>query len=109
MPKSSAHNDWLPAQAGAALRSLGENLALARIRRKESLDAWALRIGVSKRTVMRMERGDPGVGMGVYAAALWVIGRAQGLSELADPALDHGALELDVREARDRLARMSRG
>jgi hypothetical protein len=104
MPKSSAHNDWLPAQAVTALQALGTNLALARARRKESLRAWAQRLGVSVRTVQRLEAGDPGVGMGVYAAALWLMGRAEALPDLADPALDRGALVMAVHEARERLA-----
>lgn len=108
MPKSSAHNDWLPPQALTALQALGGNLALARVRRKESLRAWAKRIGVSVRTVQRLEEGDPGVGMGVYAAAVWLMGRSDALPALADPALDRGALELDVREARERLVRTGR-
>lgn len=107
MSKSSAHNDWLPPQALQALRALGANLALARVRRKESLRHWSQRIGVSVRTLQRLEDGDPGVGMGVYAAALWLMGRADALPALADPALDHSALELDVRGARARLARRS--
>lgn len=108
MPKSSAHNDWLPPQALAALRELGSGLAVARVRRKESLRSWAKRIGVSVRTVQRMEDGDPGVGMGVYAAALWLMGRADALPALADPALDRGALELDLQQARERLAASAR-
>jgi hypothetical protein len=107
MPKSSAHHDWLPAQAQAALRALGFNLALARARRKESLRAWALRLGVSVRTVQRLEDGDPGVGMGVYAAALWLMGRADALPALADPSLDRGALEMDLHHAQARLQRKS--
>jgi hypothetical protein len=108
MPKSSAHNDWLPPQAVESLRELGANLAIARTRRKEPLRAWAKRIGISVRTLQRLEDGDPGVGMGVYAAALWLMGRAEALPSLADPALDRGALELDVRQARERLARGTR-
>jgi hypothetical protein len=108
MVKSAEHNEWLPPQAVTALRALGENLAVARARRGESLRNWALRIGVSVRTVQRLEDGDPGVGMGVYAAALWIIGRAGALPGLADPAEDRGALELDVRGARERLARRSK-
>lgn len=108
MPKSAAHNDWLPPQAVEALRELGANLAIARTRRKEPLRAWAKRIGISVRTLQRLEDGDPGVGMGVYAAALWLMGRAEALPSLADPALDRGALELDVRQARERLARGAR-
>ena len=107
MSKSSGHNDWLPPQAIVALRELGNRLAIARVRRAESLRSWAKRIGVSVRTVQRLEDGDPGVGMGVYAAALWLIGRADALADLADPSLDHGALQLDVRAARERLNRTS--
>lgn len=86
MSKSTAHNDWLPPQALTALRALGDNLALARVRRGESLRARARRIGVPVRTVQRLEDGDPGVGMGVYAAALGLVGRADALPSLADPA-----------------------
>ncbi len=108
MSKSSAHNDWLPPQALSALRELGSLLAVARLRRKESLRGWAKRLSVSVRTVQRLEGGDPGVGMGVYAAALWLMGRTDALPGLADPALDRGALELDVRAARARLRRPAR-
>ncbi len=69
---------------------------------------WAKRIGVSVRTLQRLEAGDPGVGLGVYAAALWLMGRADALHDLADPALDRGALALDVRQAQERLARRNR-
>ena len=106
MPKSSSHNEWLPAQALKALQELGSGLAIARVRRNEPLRGWAKRIGVSVRTVQRLEDGDPGVGMGVYAAALWLIGRADALPALADPSLDRGALEIDIRAARERLGRV---
>ncbi len=102
MSKSSEHHDFLPPEARVALERLGGNLALARKRRRESLRAWAARLGVSVSTVTRLEKGDPGVGMGVYAAALWLAGRIQALPELADPALDQGALLISIREAQDR-------
>ena len=44
------------------------------------------------------------VAMGVYATALWLIGRASALPALAEPAADQGALELDVRRASKRRA-----
>jgi predicted DNA-binding transcriptional regulator YafY len=102
MSKSSTHLEFLPPQALAALEQLGENLALARRRRKEPLRAWAARLGVSVRTLQRMEAGEPGVGMGVYATALWLMGRVNALPQLADPAQDQGALQLDIREAKAR-------
>jgi hypothetical protein len=51
-----------------------------------------------------MERGEPAVGIGIYATALWMMGRAQSLAELADPKTDQGALESDVRRAVKRRA-----
>ena len=96
----------LPPAALAALRQLGENLAIARARRRESQRIWAKRLGVSVPTLVRLERGDPGVGIGIIATALWMIGRADALPELAAPEKDRGALELDVRAAvRRRAAR----
>jgi hypothetical protein len=55
-----------------------------------------------------MERGDPGVGVGMYATALWLIGRSAALATLAEPGADRGALESDVREAVARRTRLSR-
>ena len=89
----------MPPAAAEALRRLGENLAVARVRRKESQRLWAQRLGVSVPTLIRMEQGDAGVGMGIYATALWLMGRVAALAEVAAPQHDHGALEMDVREA----------
>ena len=94
----------MPPLVGSALRQLGENLAIARSRRRESQKDWAERLGVSVPTLIRMEKGDPTVGMAAYATALWLMGRAQALADIADPSLDAGALEQDVRTARKRAA-----
>src|SRR5690606_18560707 len=94
----------LPPATTQALRRLGENLAIARVRRNESQRVWAKRIGVSVPTLIRMERGDPGVAVGVYAMALWLIGRVAALPDVAAPEADLGALESDVRAARERRA-----
>ena len=107
MPKSPKALSMMPPAAAKALRDLGENLAIARTRRHESQRVWARRLGVSVPTLIRMERGDPGVGAGIYATALWLMGRADALSTLADPAADRGALESDVRSAVQRRARRS--
>jgi len=104
MPKQSKALSSLPAAASAALRLLGENLAIARVRRRESQRVWAKRLGVSVPMLIRMERGDPGVGIGILATALWMLGRAQALPALAAPESDRGALEMNVREALKRRA-----
>lgn len=99
MPKTSIALMQLPPSTLSALERLGADLAVARLRRKESLVSWATRLGVSVPTLMRLEAGEPGVGMGIYASALWLIGRDGALADLASPEADAGALELDVREA----------
>ena len=95
----------MPPVVRSLLRELGANLSVARKRRKESIRAWAGRIGVSEPTLARMEQGDPGVAFGTYATALWLIGRAQAIPQLAAPQLDLGALESEVRVARKRAVR----
>lgn len=99
MPKSSVALTSLPPEAAAALAALGEHLALARVRRKESQRQWAQRIGVSVPTLIRMERGDPGVSIGVYVTVLWLLGLSGALGGIASPDKDLRALEADVRAA----------
>lgn len=89
----------LPPQTEAALSTLGAHLAVGRIRRRLSQRTWAQRMGVSVPTLARMESGDPSVAMGLYATALWLLGRDGELSRIAAPEHDAGALELNVREA----------
>jgi len=109
MPRSPEALSVLPPAASHALKQLGENLAIARVRRRETQRAWARRIGVSIPTLIRLEHGDPGVGIGIVATALWMLGRAQALPELADPSKDRGALEREVRSAVQRRSVRARG
>jgi hypothetical protein len=104
MPKSPQALLTLPPAAAQALRALGENLAIARVRRREPQRAWAKRLGISVPTLIRLERGDPGVSAGIYVTALWLMGRANALPELAAPGEDRGALENEVRTAMKRRA-----
>jgi transcriptional regulator with XRE-family HTH domain len=108
MSKPAHATEILPAAVARALKDLGENLALARQRRKESQRAWASRLSVSVPTLIRMEKGDPSVGMGVYATALWLMGRHAALPEMAAPARDLNALEQDIEAVRQRSKRLSR-
>ena len=99
MSKASPALSQMPPSTVAALAQLGADLAVARLRRKESLKTWAKRLGVSVPTLLRLEAGEPGVSLGVLATALWLIGRDGALATLASPKEDRGALELDVRAA----------
>jgi len=99
MPKIARALLQLPPATAAAIEKLGADLAVARLRRKESLKTWAQRMGVSVPTLQRLEAGDPGVGIGIVATALWLIQRDGELRNLAAPEADQGAIEMNVREA----------
>jgi len=99
MPKTARALLQLPPATAAAIEKLGANLAVARLRRKESLKTWSKRMGVSVPTLQRLEAGDPSVGIGIIATALWLIQRDGELGNLAAPEHDRGAIEMDVREA----------
>ncbi len=99
MPKTARALIQLPPSTAAALEKLGADLAVARLRRRESLRSWAARLGVSVATLQRLEAGDPSVGIGIVASALWLIQRDGALQSLAAPEHDRGAIEMDVRAA----------
>ena len=99
MPKTARALLNLPPATAAAIARLGADLAVARLRRKESLKTWAKRMGVSVPTLQRLEAGDPAVGIGIVATALWLIKRDGELGNLAAPEHDQGAIEMDVRAA----------
>lgn len=99
MPKTARALQQIPPATSAALEKLGADLAVARLRRKESLKTWAKRMGISIPTLQRLESGDPSVAIGIVATALWLIQRDGELRDLAAPEHDRGAIEMDVREA----------
>ena len=102
MSKASQSSRSLPEDALVALARLGENLRIARERRGESLRAWAERMEISVPTLQRMEMGDPAVGMGIYATAIWLAGQIDMLSDVAAPATDEHALEMEILKSRRR-------
>ena len=96
MPKAAESIASLPSSVQVSLGLLGEHLRLGRKRRKESLRSWALRMNVSVPTLMGMEKGDPRVSMGVYATALWLMGRDEAIRNLAAPQNDAQALAQEL-------------
>lgn len=56
------------------LEELGANLRLARLRRKLSSAQVAERAGMGRATLVKIEQGHPGVGIGQYLNVLKVYG-----------------------------------
>jgi transcriptional regulator with XRE-family HTH domain len=72
----------LPKQA-KIMAELGENIKLARLRRKLTAEQVAERAGISRRTLVSVEKGSPSVAMGTYAQVLFVLGLADDLLNVA--------------------------
>lgn len=105
MPKIASALETLPPAATAALHRLGADLATARKRRRQSLRAWAARLDVSVPTLMKMEKGDAAVSIGVFMTALWIIGSHETLAAAAEPKEDLAALENEINTAAQRHRR----
>lgn len=72
----------LPKQA-KILATLGENIKLARLRRKLTAEQLAERANISRRTLVSVEKGLPSVAMGTYAQVLFVLGLSDDLLKVA--------------------------
>ncbi len=65
------------------LAALGERLRDARLRRELTTVLFAERLGVSRDTLNRLEKGDPNIAIGTYMKALRVLGLDQDIDEVA--------------------------
>lgn len=74
----------LPGPVKAALRKLGADIRDARRRRRIPTTLMAERAFISRATLGRLEKGDPSVSTGNYAAVLFVLGLTDSLRNLVD-------------------------
>lgn len=65
------------------LRRLGERIRRARLRRAYTAETVAQRAGVARKTLYRVERGDPAVALGIYARVLQALGLEGDLDRMA--------------------------
>ena len=63
----------------------------------------AERATISPTTLTKIERGDPGVAIGFYAAVLFVLGLERRLGEIVDPGTDELGLALESEKLPDRV------
>ena len=94
----SNSTNTLPRAARQALIKLGEDITIARKKRRISTTSMAERAFISRGTLYKVERGNPTVSMGVYATVLAILGLVEGLGQVADRRDD--ILGLDIEEDR---------
>ncbi len=93
----------LPIPVKRALRKLGHDLRDARRRRRIPVITAAQRASISRTTLVKIEKGDPGVAIGIYATVLFVMGMVERVSELADPKSDQVGLQLEEEHLPQRI------
>ncbi len=69
--------------AAKILKEFGENIKLARLRRKLSAEQVAERANISRPTLLSIEKGMPGVAIGSYAQVLFVLNLEKDLLKVA--------------------------
>src|SRR5262245_37754337 len=97
MSKASQSYKALPAIALEQLQKLGQDIGVARKRRRISMRDMAARMMVNLKTVQRLEKGDPTVGIGIVVTALWILGMHRRLGELVTPESDMTGLHEDIK------------
>jgi transcriptional regulator with XRE-family HTH domain len=78
----------VPPRVAQALAKLGADLKNARRRRRVPMAHAAVRAGISRSTLHKVERGDPGVSLGILASVLFGYGMVERLERLADVRWD---------------------
>ena len=99
------HDTINPLPVRRALRKLGQDIRDARRRRRIPVEIMAERASISRTTLRKVETGDPGVSMGIYARVLFVLGLIERLVDLADVRSDDVGLGLDEERLPQRIRR----
>ena len=76
-------NTVLLPRAQKTISVLGENIKLARLRRKFSAEQVAERADISRPTLVSIEKGNPNVTIGAYVKVLSVLGLENDIIEVA--------------------------
>jgi transcriptional regulator with XRE-family HTH domain len=95
----------IPIPVLRALRKLGQDVRDARRRRRIPVAVMAERASISRTTLNKVEKGDPGVSLGIYATVLFVLGLAERLGDVADPGTDELGLALEEERLPRRIRR----
>src|ERR1019366_9699089 len=96
--RTSRSSVIMPLPVRHALRKLGRDIRDARRRRRIPTAIAAQPASISRTTLVKIEKGDFGVAIGIYAMVLFVLGMADRLGDLA--ALKNDPVGLQLAEER---------
>jgi DNA-binding XRE family transcriptional regulator len=101
--RTSRSSVVMPLPVRHALRKLGRDIRDARRRRRVPAAIAAQRASISRTTLVKIEKGDPGVAIGIYAAVFFALGMADLLGDLAAPKNDPVGLQLEEENLPQRI------
>ena len=105
--RQSRSSAAIPVPVSRALRKLGHDIRDARRRRRIPVAILAERASISRTTLNKAEKGEPGVSIGTYATILFTLGMVDRLADVADPRHDAVGRELEEEHLPERI-RLSR-
>lgn len=100
MPKKTLSSEATPLVVQEHIQIWGKAIRAQRLVLRLTAAQLASRIGVSVPTVARLEKGDPGVGVGSYLSALFALGLNSAAVPMLNPELWQDPANKRVRPTR---------
>lgn len=100
MPRKLSTTDAWPTLVHERLRVWGKCIHAQRLRQRITVADLCGRLGISRTTLLRLEKGDPGAGAGAYLTAFLVLGIVDQAAPTLPPALWQGDFGQRVKPAR---------
>lgn len=85
----------LPPSLRRSLVKFGSDIRVARRKRQLTIAMMCERVGITKVTYLRVERGEAGVSLWIYAMTLFVLGLGTPFGAIVDPRNDEAGLLAD--------------
>jgi DNA-binding XRE family transcriptional regulator len=108
LPKEKKVDYSLPFPVQRMLGKLGQDIKNARLRRRISTAIMAERASISRTTLMKLEKGDSGVSIGIFATVLFCLGMSDRLTDLADVQHDLSGIAMEEERLPKRIRRHSK-
>ncbi|MEI8030593.1 MAG: helix-turn-helix transcriptional regulator [Comamonadaceae bacterium] len=93
----------LPFEVSEVVKQLGENIRLARVRRRMRQDELAEKCRISRKTLYAIENGFPGIAIGTIFSVLWALGLLDSAKVLAAPDQDEHGRILEAAQQKQRV------
>ncbi len=97
------HTRTLPRRVQLMLANIGVNISIARKKRGMTICDVAEAAGIAIDTFRRVEKGEPGVSLGVFAMVLVALGEHGRLENFLDVATDDFGLLRDITKLPKRI------